>query len=263
GPRGRRGRPGRRARRAPRGRPALRAAAAPPARPAPRAAPARRARPVAAGAAGPAPGRRGAPAPGGGGGARGAPPHAPAGANTRPSGNNAVFGSMITFNDNGGWCWYQDERAVVDTAKNKLIIATEASGGSRNGQTEAVIYDIAMNKSTRYTLVSSLSTGNVDDHNSPALLIRPDGNYFAMWSSHRIDCFSRTSIFNGTSWSAEKKIDWTPGGCPWGPSGTTNLVTYSNPWYIGPSIFSMERSVGPDPAVLTSTDNGSTFSYYG
>src|SRR5438067_2517386 len=94
---------------------------------------------------------------------------------TLPSGSNAVFGSMITFNDNGGWCWYQDERAVVDTAKNKLVIATEASGGSRNGQTEAVIYDIAMNKSTRYTLVSSLSTGNVDDHNSPALLIRPDG----------------------------------------------------------------------------------------
>jgi hypothetical protein len=182
---------------------------------------------------------------------------------TLPSGSNAVFGSMITFNDNGGWCWYQDERAVVDTAKNKLVIATEASGGSRNGQTEAVIYDIAMNKSTRYTLTSTLSTGNVDDHNSPALLIRPDGNYFAMWSSHRADCLSRTSIFNGTSWSAEKTIDWTPWGCPWGPSGTTNLVTYSNPWYIGSSIYSMERSVGTDPAVLTSTDNGATFTYYG
>jgi hypothetical protein len=170
---------------------------------------------------------------------------------------------MTTFNDNGGWCWYQDERAVVDTKANKLVIATEASGGSRNGQTEAVIYDIAMNKSTRYTLTSSLSTNNVDDHNSPALLIRPDGNYFAMWSSHRIDCLSRTSIFNGTSWSAEKTIDWTPWGCPWGPSGTTNLVTYSNPWYIGTSIYSMERSVGTDPAVLTSSDNGATFTYYG
>ncbi|HMF41042.1 MAG TPA: hypothetical protein VKQ32_10110 [Polyangia bacterium] len=182
---------------------------------------------------------------------------------TLPSGSNAVFGSMITFNDNGGWCWYQDERAVVDTKANKLVIATEASGGTRNGQTEAVIYDIAMNKSTRYTLTSSLSTNNVDDHNSPALLIRPDGQYFAMWSSHRIDCLSRTSIFNGTSWSAEKTIDWTPWGCPWGPSGTTNLVTYSNPWYIGSTIISMERSVGTDPAVLSSTDNGANFTYYG
>ena len=182
---------------------------------------------------------------------------------TLPSGNDAVFGSMIQFNDNGGWCWYQDERAVVDTAANKLVIASEASGGSRNGQTEAVIYDLTAKTSKRFTLVSSLSTSNVDDHNSPALLIRPDGQYFAMWSSHRIDCLSRTSIFNGTSWSAEKTIDWTPWGCPWGPSGTTNLVTYSNPWYIGSTIYSMERSVGTDPAVLSSTDNGANFSYYG
>ncbi|HEY7376847.1 MAG TPA: hypothetical protein VIF57_32110, partial [Polyangia bacterium] len=176
---------------------------------------------------------------------------------------NSTFAPLITFNDNGGWCWYQDERAVVDTAKNKLIIATEASGGSRNGQTEAVVYDLATNMGKRFTLTSDLSTNNVDDHNSPALLIRPDGQYLAMWSSHRIDCLSRTSIFNGTSWSAEKTIDWTPWGCPWGPSGTTNLVTYSNPWYIGTTIYSMERSVGTDPAVLSSTDNGANFTYYG
>src|SRR5262249_43033575 len=147
-----------------------------------------------------------------------------------PAGSNAVFGSMVTFNDNGGWCWNQDERAVGDTAKNKLVIATEASGGSRNGQTDAVIYAIAMNRSQRNTLVSSWSSNTVAEYNSAGLPIRPSGKYFAMWSSHRIDWLSRTSIFNGTSWSAEKTIDWTPWGCPWGPSGTTNLVTYSNPW---------------------------------
>ncbi len=55
------------------------------------------------------------------------------------SGADAVVGKLIQFNDNGGWCWYQDERAVVDTKTNKLIIGSEASGGSRSGRQEAVI----------------------------------------------------------------------------------------------------------------------------
>ena len=170
--------------------------------------------------------------------------------------------SIIQFNDNGGYCWYQDERAVVDTKANKLIIGTTASGGTRNGQNEAVIYDLATNTGKRYTLPSSLATSNVDDHNSPALLIRPDGKYLAQWSGHRVDCLSRFSIFDGTAWGAEQKVDWTPFGCPWA-GASTNMVTYSNPWYIGTTIFSMVRSVATDPAVLTSTDDGQTWSYNG
>jgi hypothetical protein len=180
---------------------------------------------------------------------------------TLPTGP-AAASSIIQFNDNGGWCWYQDERAVVDTKANKLIIGTTASGGTRNGQNEAVIYDLATNKGTRYTLPSSLATSNVDDHNSPALLIRPDGKYLAQWAGHRVDCFSRFSIFDGTAWGAEQKVDWAPYGCPW-PTAATNMVTYSNPWYIGSSIFTMVRSVGTDPAVLTSTNDGQSWSYNG
>jgi hypothetical protein len=182
---------------------------------------------------------------------------------TLPSGNDAVAGTRITFNDNGGWCWYQDERAVVDKTGNKLVIATTASGGgTRNGTNEVVVYDLATSMGKTFKLASSLSTNNVDDHNSPALLIRPDGQYLAMWSGHRVDCLSRTSVFNGTTWGAEKTIDWTPWGCPWA-GASTNMVTYSNPWYIGTSIFAMVRSVGTDPGVLTSADNGQTWSYYG
>jgi hypothetical protein len=170
--------------------------------------------------------------------------------------------SIIQFNDNGGWCWYQDERAVVDTKANKLIIGSTASGGTRNGQNETVIYDLASNTPTRYTLPSSLSTSNVDDHNSPALLIRPDGKYMAQWAGHRVDCLSRFSIFDGTKWGAEYDVDWTSLGCPWA-GASTNMITYANPWYIGSNIFSMVRSVDTDPGVLTSTDNGATFSYEG
>ena len=171
-------------------------------------------------------------------------------------------GSIIQFNDNGGWCWYQDERAVVDTKANKLIIGTTASGGTRNGQNEVVMYDLASSTPTRYTLPSSLATSNVDDHNSPALLIRPDGKYLAQWAGHRVDCLSRFSVFDGTKWGTEYKVDWTSLGCPWA-GADTNMITYANPWYIGSNIFTMVRSVDTDPGVLTSTDNGATFSYEG
>jgi hypothetical protein len=179
-----------------------------------------------------------------------------------PSGNDAVVGSLIQFNDNGGWCWYQDERAVVDKTGNKLVIASTASGGSRNGTNEVTVYDLATNTGKTLKLPSTLPTNNVDDHNSPALLVRPDGRYMAMWSGHRVDCITRTSIFDGTAWGTEKKTDWAPYGCPWA-GASTNMVTYSNPWYIGTSIFAAVRSVGTSPAFLTSTDNGANWSYYG
>src|SRR5262245_66069207 len=110
-------------------------------------------------------------------------------------------------------------------------------------------------------LPSTLPTTNVDDHNSPAVLLRPDGKYLAMWSGHRVDCITRTSVFDGTNWGTEKKTDWSSYGCPWA-GASTNMVTYSNPWYIGTSIFAMVRSVGTSPGVLTSTDNGGNWTYY-
>jgi len=133
---------------------------------------------------------------------------------------------------------------------------------SRNGTAEAVVYNLATNTGQRSTLPSNLSTNNVDDHNAPALLVRPDGQYLAMWSGHRVDCITRTSIYNGTTWGAEKRIDWAPYGCPWA-GASTNMVTYSNPWYMGTSILAGVRSVDTSPSFLTSTDNGVNWSYYG
>jgi len=170
--------------------------------------------------------------------------------------------SITQFNDNGGWCWYQDERAVVDTTGNKLVIGSVAFGGSRSGYVEAVIYDIAAKTSTRYTVSTGLSGGNVDDHNAPAFNIRPDGRYVAMYSGHRSDCYSRYSIFDGSKWSAESRFDWASAGCPWA-GASTNMVTYSNLWYTDTGLYNIARSVGTDPAVLSSTNDGQSWSYLG
>lgn len=198
---------------------------------------------------------------GAGGGAAGGGGAGGVAACTLPPAGPVPTSSIIQFNDNGAWCWYQDERALVDTKANKLIIGSVASGGSRNGNIEAVIYDLASKKSTLYTVSTSISA-NIDDHNAPALVIRPDGKYAAMYSTHRVDCITRTSIFDGTKWGPEQKFDWTSLGCPWA-GASTNLVTYNNVWYMGSTLYDGVRSVGTDNAFLSSSDDGGTFSYYG
>jgi len=168
---------------------------------------------------------------------------------------------IIQFNDNGGWNWFQDERAVVDRAKNKFVIGSVANGGARDGNIEAVVYDVAAGTKQLFTLGTGLKA-YPDEHNAPAFLVRPDGKYFAMWAGHRLDCNSRSSIFDGTAWAAEALFDWSSLGCPWG-GRDSNLVTYANPWYLGGSIFAAVRSVDTTPALLKSDNDGATLSYYG
>lgn len=173
----------------------------------------------------------------------------------------APTGQVITFNDNGGWCWYQDERAVVDTKNNKMIIGSMASGGSRNGNVEAVVYDLAA-KSGKTTVLNNLSC---DDHNAPGFVITGGGTIAAMWATHRENCNSYFSTFDGTSWAATKTYSWSGDGCPWA-GASTNMVTYANPWLMSTEsnrLYSGVRSVDTSPSFLTSTDDGKSWKFYG
>lgn len=55
---------------------------------------------------------------------------------------NWVDGQLIEYNKNGAWCWFQDERVVVDTVNSKLVIGSAANGGG----VDVVIYDIKNQK---------------------------------------------------------------------------------------------------------------------
>jgi BNR repeat-containing family member len=168
---------------------------------------------------------------------------------------------LVTFNDNGGWCWYQDERVLVDTTNNRLVVGSIASGGSRNGNTEAVVYDLAA-KTGKTTVLNNLS---VDDHNAPAFAITGTGTIAAVWATHRLNCNTYFSTLSGSTWSATKTYDWTPQGCPW-PGADTNMITYANPWLMSSEsnrLYSAVRSVDTSPGVLSSSDNGGSWSYYG
>ncbi len=71
------------------------------------------------------------------------------------AGNLWAQSSPIVFNTNGGWCWYQDERAIINN--NKLIIGSVADasgtgGGTRDGNVEVTTYDLSTSSLSRFVL---------------------------------------------------------------------------------------------------------------
>jgi len=165
-------------------------------------------------------------------------------------------GAPTVFNDDGGWCWYQDERAIVDTDTNRLIFASVATGGPRNGNIEASIYDLDSGGSPSRSTLGDL---NPDDQNAPALLKLGPGRYVAMYTTHNDDCFSYYNLFDGGSWGEQQRFDWGPFGCP---TPTSLTVGYSNLWRMGDEFYNFARSVETSPNLLTSPD-GDAWSYAG
>jgi hypothetical protein len=166
---------------------------------------------------------------------------------------NLVDGNLIQFNNNGAWCWYQDERAVIDNTNNKLVIASVAS----NNEQQVVIYGITTGLSNKYTLASL----ERDDHSAPALIVRPDGKYLAMYAKHYDAYNSRYKIFDGNSWSStELRFDWTTI-----PGGTDYTIAYSNLYYLSAEnrMYNFARANHRAPNFLISSDNGDTWIFGG
>jgi hypothetical protein len=175
-----------------------------------------------------------------------------------PSLPTAPAGNVITFTTMGGWCWYQDERAVVDAKGGKLVIGSVVGSGSGTGNIQATLYDLAGKTGT----TARLGNLSVDDHDAPALMVRPDGKYVAVWATHRSDCNTYYSIYDGSAWAAQKTFDWKTQGCPWN-NDNAHMITYSNLWYMDGQLFDIARSVDTSPNLLSSGDDGATWSYFG
>jgi hypothetical protein len=177
-----------------------------------------------------------------------------------------VDGNLIQFNDNGAWSWYQDERAVVDAVGGKLIVGSDASdngvGGSlREGDVEAVLFDFQTGSSQRFTLKEGNPIFYADDHNAPALLVRPDGKYLAMYAAHFSDTTSHYRIYSDGVWGSEQIFNWKTER----PGGVNFQTTYSNLFYLSAEdrVYNVVRGHDRSPNFMFSTDRGDTWSYGG
>ena len=179
------------------------------------------------------------------------------------SAHDIVNGNLIQFNDNGSWCWYQDERALINSVTDKLILGSNASGSGsggspRNGVDQAVFYDLQNKTGTRYDLWKS--GAGCDDHDAPGFILRPDGKYLAMYSAHYDMYDSRYRIFDGTTWATEKDYDWTKK-----PGGTNYTIAYSNVYYLSAEnrTYNFARANHRAPNFLISSDMGNTWTFGG
>lgn len=162
-------------------------------------------------------------------------------------------------NDDAGWCWFQDERAIF--IGGRLIAGSVAAGvhdRSRRGNVEASSLDLATGKVDRFVLHPNLQ---LDDHDAPALLELPDGRILAVYAGHGLDrkIRSRVTLRSGdiNAWEPERGLTLPP---------LAGAVSYSNLYRLadeGGRIYDFYRGKGWDPNVITSDDLGASWRYAG
>ena len=170
---------------------------------------------------------------------------------------------VIRFNDDGGWCWFEDERALIHDGE--LIIGSIASGSrdpARRGNVEVVTYDLESGRSRRDVLAPRFQC---DDHDSPALLSLGDGGLLAMYARHgpenRIYYHFRSSKAAGAMWTQANVVI---------PSESSR-VTYSNLFRLTAEnqgrgrVYDFFRGYDASfkPSWMTSDDAGRTWTAQG
>ena len=195
--------------------------------------------------------------------------------------SNLVHATLIEFNPNGAWSWFQDERAIVDTQRGELIIGSVANRGGEggapvDGQVQTTHYNLATGARRIVTHMVLKSYGAGDDHNAPALLKKADGDILAFYAGHNNRAgveddrsYYRTLDAHTGKWGAEAEFRWwsaLPDNAP-GQGGTT----YSNLFQLSAEdpdgdghgrLYNIART-RQSPHLMISDDNGATWRYAG
>jgi beta-galactosidase len=158
--------------------------------------------------------------------------------------------AITLFMKDGGWCWYQDPRAILHDGK--LFIGSVKG----NGDGEALI--------GVYDLKSKTALGNVvanpkfdrDDHNSPVFFARTDGSVLAMYARHSRDHLHRFRISDPNDpmkWSEEMVFNHD--------DPKAGKVTYMNLLEMTAEgkLYNFYRGIRWNPSFITSTDQGKTW----
>lgn len=183
-------------------------------------------------------------------------------------GTNYVRGRLIELNDNGAWSWFMDPRVIVD--HGRLIVGSVRAAGKFTeearpgwGNVELSVLDLARGKTRVVVLHPHFEQ---DDHDTPGLLVLPDGRYFAGYSTHNQEprMFFRISSNPGDPFAWPPASEFvTPGRK--GNWGGDN-ATYANPIRLSAEkgrIYLFHRGVNQDPNYLYSDDDARSWHYGG
>jgi len=162
---------------------------------------------------------------------------------------------------NAAWTWFTDERAVIDPAVEggpRLLVGSVSAGPlEESGDIDVLWYDLGTGERGHAQLHDGLEQ---DDHDCPALFVRPDGRYLAVYAKHGSDSLTRwrvsTAPHDPTDWRPERTFD--------NGAGTTYANVYRLPGEGDDGrTYCFTRTRNFDPNVLISSDAGSSWSYGG
>jgi rhamnogalacturonyl hydrolase YesR len=161
-------------------------------------------------------------------------------------------GNFTVFMKDGGWCWYQDPRAIVHDGK--LFIGSVKGNGS--GPALVGVYDIEKGEALGTVLMHDHF--DKDDHNSPVFHVRPDGSVLAVYAKHNRDKFHYSRISDPSDslkWSDEFKHMRKS-------SNPKDQVTYMNLYEMSDEglLYNFYRGINFNPTFVTSSDHGKTWS---
>ncbi|MBI3115130.1 MAG: BNR-4 repeat-containing protein [Candidatus Kerfeldbacteria bacterium] len=151
------------------------------------------------------------------------------------------FGSLA---QRGVWSWFGDPRAV------QVGNFTYTGWIDWNGDVVVAKYD---NRSGSVQTNVVRSALEVDDHDNPSVIFRPDGRLLVFYSKHAgSPMYYRLSSAPGdiTAWDADQTV---PG---------TIAVTYPNPFFLpdeGDALYLFWRNENGKPAFAISPDGGGTW----
>jgi hypothetical protein len=159
----------------------------------------------------------------------------------------ARAGDPFTLTDNGAWCWFQDERALI--VDNQLV----ATHIDNKGTVHVSTLDL---KSGEKTIIVLRENFDADDHNVPGMIVRADGHLMAFYARHHKEnrMFYRVSAqpLDARAWGPEQAYD----------ADVADKFTYANPFQLSAEngrIYNFWRGIDFNPTVATSDDNGRTW----
>ena len=121
--------------------------------------------------------------------------------------------TIIEFNDDGGWCWFQDKRAII--VNDCLILTSVASGyldEKRQGNIEITSYNFHTQEISRVILHKEddplIKAIWCDDHSAPSICLCEDNHILVAYCRHHKDnkiYYRRSSYpFDASTWEEEK-----------------------------------------------------------
>lgn len=170
--------------------------------------------------------------------------------------------AIKTVTEDGAWCWFSDPRAAYLDKKGSRIVTGWVT---RDGSVEAASVDLNSGRVEKTSLYPQLEK---DDHDNPAFLALPDGNLLAMYTWHggkkgKMGVIQNRTTAPGDISSFGAAHVFLPKTEELLRTFVRETYTYANPFLLSEEnnrIYCFGRWIGFKPNLITSDDNGKTWS---